>query len=80
MVPCSSGGYALVGHTYSWGASNAEVWLVRVDAEGNLLWNKTFSGANYDYGKAIVALSDGFAIAGYTRSYSASHDYWLISL
>ncbi len=78
MVPCTSGGYALTGHTYSWGAGNADAWLVRVDAEGNFLWNKTFGRANYDYGKAIVALSDGFAIAGYTSSFSASYDYWLI--
>ena len=78
VVQCSSGGYALVGYTYSYGEGNADVYLVRTDADGNLLWNKTYGGTNYDYGRSVVALSDGFAIAGYSSSFSASYDYWLI--
>lgn len=68
----------MVGETYSWGAGGADVYLVRVDSNGNRLWNKTFgSGAN-DCGKALVALDDGFAIIGYTDSYGPSTDSWLI--
>lgn len=78
LVECSGGGYAIVGYTYSYGAGNADAYLVRTDADGNMLWNKTYGGASYDYGRAVVELSDGFAIAGYSRSYTASYDYWLI--
>ncbi len=78
MVQCSSGGYALTGQTQSYGHGDVDAYLVRTDINGNHLWNKTFGGAHNDFGNAIVELSDGFAIAGYSNSYSASYDGWLI--
>jgi predicted secreted protein len=79
-VQTSDGGYALVGLTTSFGSGNDLAWLVKTDAEGNMLWNQTYGGTNYNVGSAVVQTSDGgYAIAGTTSSFGAGDkDAWLI--
>jgi hypothetical protein len=76
IVQCSDG-YAMTGRTYSWGEGLSDVYLVKIENDGTLLFNKTFGYTGYDYGRAIVALNDGFAIAGYTDHFG-TNDVWLI--
>ena len=47
LVQSWDGGYAIVGYTESYGAGGEEVYLVKTDAGGNLLWNMTY-GSKYD--------------------------------
>ena len=69
IVQTSDGGYAVTGHTVSYGA---DMFLVKYDASGNLSWSKTWGGASTDYGQSLVQTSDGgYAITGYTVSYGA---------
>jgi len=82
MVQTSDGGYMLAGYTTSFGAGSYDFYLVKTDANGDMLWNKTYGGIGDDHGWAVVQTSDeGYAIAGYTSSFGAGDtDFWLVKI
>jgi hypothetical protein len=82
MVKTSDNGYALVGYTRSFGAGGTDFWLVKVDLDGVMQWNKTYGGLNDDSAHSVVQTSDGgYALAGFTYSFgSGDKDFWLVKV
>jgi hypothetical protein len=79
-VECIVDGYAIVGSTTSFGDDDGDGYLIRVNGSGELLWQKTFGGANADEGYAVRNTSDGrFIFAGYTQaSFAGDDNAWLV--
>jgi len=80
LVETSNGGYAIAGETDSFGAGEDDFWLVKIDSNGNMEWNRTYGGEEPDRAYSLVETSDGgYALTGYTLSFGAgSYDFWLI--
>ena len=75
LIQTSDGGYAMIGSTTSYGAGAQDTWLVKTDANGVMLWSKTYGGTGTDTGNTMVQTSDGgYAIAGRTNSFGAGGD------
>ncbi|HKB45024.1 MAG TPA: hypothetical protein VKC90_11565, partial [Chitinophagaceae bacterium] len=76
-VKVSTGGYILAGQTES-GPSGIktsllngvdDIWVIRTDDNGNLLWEKSYGGIDYESGIKILETPDGgFLIAGLSLS------------
>jgi len=75
----SDGGYIVAGFTRSFGAGNDDIFLIRTDANGNRIWAKTYGGWDYDRAYSVQQTSDGgYIVAGYTLSFGAGGDIFLI--
>jgi predicted secreted protein len=73
------GGYAVVGWETSFGSGGEDVWLIKIDANGNMQWNKTYGGLFNDEAFCVIQTSDGgYAITGDTASASNTEDAWFV--
>lgn len=95
IVETSDGGYAVTGFTLSNDgditdktSTDADIWVFKTSASGELQWSKTFGGSSDDRPTKIINTNDGgFAISGFTRSNdgdvsqnSGFYDFWLLKL
>jgi len=66
------GGYVLAGHRETHGETDSDIWLVKTDANGEVVWDQTFGGSNKERAFRIRATADGgYIMAGYTDSFGA---------
>jgi hypothetical protein len=80
IIQTQDSGFAIIGLTNSFGQGDYDVYLIKTDINGNLIWEKTFGNSKYDQGYSIKETSDkGFVITGSTESYgSGKSDVYLI--
>jgi hypothetical protein len=65
------GGYIVVGKTESYGAGSEDIYVVKIDGNGNKQWENTYGGDKKDTGKSIEPTADGgYIIASSSRSFN----------
>ncbi len=94
------GGLALAGYTYTFddfelgqvkcNHGEMDYWVVRLDRNGEPLWQNCFGGSNYELGYGLIATRDGgLALIGGSRSSDgqvlgkrkkAGWDAWLVKM
>ena len=78
----SDEGYVVTGYTKSKGAGSMDIWVLKLDVNGDLLWDKTFGGKGRDDAFSIHQTSDkGYIVAGWTESKGAGkRNMWILKL
>ncbi|MBI3520137.1 MAG: T9SS type A sorting domain-containing protein [Bacteroidetes bacterium] len=70
VIQLQDSSYVMVGYTSSFGIGGYDVFLVNADKNGNLLWQKTIGGSDWDFAYGIEQTTDGgFIISGTTYSF-----------
>lgn len=98
MVATEDGGFLLAGRSYSSNTGNKTVpnygqddyWVVKINASGEKVWDKTFGGSSNDELRSIVVTADGGALLGgfsrspvsgnKTASLWGSFDSWVVKI
>ncbi|MCD4747323.1 MAG: T9SS type A sorting domain-containing protein, partial [Bacteroidales bacterium] len=67
IIELSDGNYVILGNTGSFGAGNRDIYLLKTDQEGNVLWTQTYGTDGYQDAFSVKETSDGgFIIAGHS--------------
>ncbi len=74
-INATGGGFLVVCHTKSSNPpvtdyhGGGDLWLLRIGADGGLMWQKTLGGSGYDFASAVSPTPDGgYMICGISRS------------
>ena len=80
VISTSDAGFAITGMTRSLGDSNGDVWLIKVNSNGEMEWERTYGGDDTEYGRTIQQTVDGgYIIIGQTESFGLGYnDAYLI--
>lgn len=90
----NDGGYIVTGRTASTDGDvtanhgGNDYWVIKLNATGNIQWQKTFGGSGEDISRQIENTADGgYVITGYSNSADGDvtgnhgdYDYWIIKL
>ncbi len=64
IMQTSDGSLLVVGYKYL--SFNADVWVMKLNADGTVQFSKLYGTSGIDWGLSGVEVSDGFVIAGWT--------------
>lgn len=80
IIQTRDGGYAILGYSSSFGEGSEDLYLVRLDADGQELWSQTYGGQFLDNGWSVFETENGdFTLFGFTNSLGAGgRDYYLL--
>ncbi len=74
----SDGGYVVAGATASFGAGDYDAYLVKTDSSGNLVWQATFGGTDFDHASSVDVTQDGGYILGGDTVSLEPRGLWLV--
>jgi hypothetical protein len=80
VIQTKDGNYLIAGGTESFGAGEADVYLLKVDPNGDTIWTRTYGGNKWDEGYDVAETRDGgYIIAGWTKTYGeGGFDVYLV--
>jgi len=94
IVSTYDGSHIIVGDTrsneqdVSLNNGAADLWIIKISDDGDLIWNRSIGGSNFDVSRSINKTSDnGFIIAGSSRSSDGDvarnqgqNDAWIVKI
>jgi hypothetical protein len=98
ITPVQGGGYIVAGYSTSGISGDKsettqggyDYWVVKIDENGNKIWDKTFGGSAADVATGVTSVpSGGCIVVGYSESGASGNktsdsrgnrDYWLVKI
>jgi hypothetical protein len=99
IIATSDGGFVILGSSNSGNSGDKtevnkgkfwDYWVVKINSNGQKVWDKTLGGSNIDNATSIIATSDGgFIVTGYSNSditgdkselHRGDFDYWVVKI
>ncbi|HHF56084.1 MAG TPA: hypothetical protein ENL42_04120, partial [Thermoplasmatales archaeon] len=56
--------YFIIAGSKSYGNGDSDFWVVKVDEDGNEIWNKTYGSEENDFLRSIIKTEDGYLLCG----------------
>ncbi len=79
IVPAHDGGFAVVGSTASTVDGQRDMWLLKLDSQGNREWERFYGGAQSERAWSLVRTDDGYLLGGYVETSGLKgEEFWLI--
>ena len=93
IAATDDGNFMVVGDTrskdqdVSLNNGGADLWMIKISSDGNLIWDKNFGGSSFDVARSISKTQDGdFIISGNSRSLdlgftnNGQNDAWVLKV
>lgn len=80
VVATDDGGCVMAGYTASFGAGETDGWLVKLDAGGAVVWERTYGGKGAEAFTTIAPSPRGFYIGGALAWLEAGQDTWVLEV
>lgn len=95
VVPTADGGYVVGGTTKSTDGNisdktetDSDFWIFKVDAQGTVLWSKTYGGPSEEVATSLKPTQDGgYVMSGYSSGQGGDvsgnggfQDFWIVKL
>lgn len=93
LVPSADGGFLVMASSNSndgditTGFGGQDIWVLKVNANGDLLWQRTFGGSGFELGLLAEPTDDGYLLCGSTFSsdgniegHQGERDLWLAKI
>ncbi|MFI5172879.1 MAG: T9SS type A sorting domain-containing protein [Chitinophagales bacterium] len=86
IISTTDGGFMVIGSSYSkysgdkteinisGGTNSSDIWIIKLDINGNIEWQNTIGGTKWDNGKDIIQTLDGGYLIGAESSSGISGD------
>ncbi len=75
LVAAPDGGYIVVGDIAATPGQSPDMYMLKVDDRGNVLWSRQFGGAGADQAFAVTQTPDGgYLLAGRSNSFGSGQD------
>jgi len=78
IIATNDGDYIITAVTSSKGKGKTDAWIIKVDSEGNKVWDKTYGGKKNDALYSCVETDEGYVFAGETTKKQL--DAWILSI
>ncbi|GEM_PF-1461892 len=77
----SDSGYIMVGHSQSYGNGGYDIYVVKTDSVGNMIWEQVYGGTEDEFGYQITEMEDSYIIGGWTQSIgNGNDDFYLLKI